>query len=111
MLGVGKYCPPSSNSVNWYYIKANKYDIMFLYTAMYCQSYWYRLGSFVVVIRQFEHYRKLAESVPILATSQAVRSFTITQPVLSNTLHLFHLATTAEAKWPLIIYSINLLDR
>ena len=42
--------------------------------------------------------QRLAESVPILATSQAVQSFTITKPVLSNTLHLFHLANTAEAK-------------
>ena len=43
-------------------------------------------------------YTVLAESVPILATSQAVQSCTITEPVLSNTLHLSHLANTAEAK-------------
>ena len=43
-------------------------------------------------------YLRLAESVPILATSQAAQSFTITKPVLSNTLHLFHLANTTEAK-------------
>ena len=43
-------------------------------------------------------YVRLAESVPILATSQAVHSFTITKPVLSNTLYLSHLANTAQAK-------------
>ena len=43
-------------------------------------------------------YLRLAESVPILATSQAAQSFTITKPVLSNALHLLHLANTAKAK-------------
>ena len=46
-------------------------------------------------IGQADFNIKLAKSVPILATSQAVQSFTITKPVLSNTLHLFHLANTA----------------
>ena len=46
----------------------------------------------------FVIYVLQAESVPILATSQAIKSFTITKPVLSNTLNLFHRANTAEAK-------------
>ena len=45
-----------------------------------------------------QFYVILAESVSILATSQAIQSFTITEPVLSNTLHLSHLANAAEAK-------------
>ena len=46
--------------------------------SMYRKTYWFKNNALYVI---------LAESVPILATSPAVQSFTITKVVLSNTLH------------------------